>query len=272
MSAEHRLLVIDIDGTLLNRRGEVSTVDRAAVERARRAGIRVSLSTGRVVEACRRVLDYLGLDGYHMFFDGAFVVNPLSREEVYAEPIPRELVREMIGFTHEHGIDMELYSSERYFLERHTWSADIRRAFFDLEPEVADFHRVWQKERVLKATLAVRSPEEKAQSALFQQHFGVRLHFSWTQTPAYPDVGFINVINAAASKGRALEELAAFLGIPLEGTAAIGDGGNDVSLLARAGLGIAMSDAPDELKGVADHVVTDVEHNGVAEAIERFLL
>ena len=272
MNVKPRILVVDIDGTLLNRQGVIAPVDREAVARASRSGIRVSLSTGRVVEASRRILEYLGLDSYHVFFDGALVVDPQTGEEVYAESIDRKLLGDIVDFVGENGITMELYSSTRYFIEEENWAADIRRQFFGIEPTLVNFDNVWREERIIKATLPVRSPEETAKVEHFDRQFGSRLNLFWTGTPAYPDEYFINVINGHASKGKALEELASFLGIPLSETAAIGDGVNDVSLLSRAGLAIAMASAPEKLKALADYVVPDVENNGVAVAIEQYLL
>ena len=74
------------------------------------------------------------------------------------------------------------------------------------------------------------------------------------------------------SKGKALEALASYLGIALTEVIAIGDGGNDISLLSKVGLAIAMGNAVNEVKAVADYVTLDVDHNGVAEAINKFLL
>ena len=74
------------------------------------------------------------------------------------------------------------------------------------------------------------------------------------------------------SKGRALGALASHLGVALDEVIAIGDGSNDVPLLSLAGVAVAMGNAPEEGKAVADHVTLDIEHSGVAAAIERFLL
>jgi Cof subfamily protein (haloacid dehalogenase superfamily) len=248
------LLVVDIDGTLINQSGAISEADRQALVRVAGAGIRVSLSTGRVSQACRSVLELLSLDGYHVFADGALVADPRSDREVYVETITRELVKEMVDFVHEHGMRIDFYSSRRFFVEKEDWATDIRR------------------KRIIKGTLVVRSPEEKAQADSFYRYFNDRLNFSWTMTPAYPDVDFINVISREVSKGRALEELASFLGIELSGVIAIGDGDNDISLLSAAGTGIAMGNSPDRLKAVADHIVPDVEHSGVAVAVEKYVL
>jgi Cof subfamily protein (haloacid dehalogenase superfamily) len=264
--------VVDIDGTLLNRSGTVSARDRQALAAASRAGITVALSTGRVIDATRAILNELSLDGYHVFFDGALVADPSSGGEAYVEPIDAGLLAEAVAFARGNGVIIELYSSTQYFIEREDWATDIRRRFFRLEPTVTGLDRVCREERVIKGTLPARTPDEKARADGFCRHFGGRLSFSWTRTPAYADVDFVNVIAAGASKGRALEELAAFLGIRLSETAGIGNGGNDISLLSRAGLALAMGDSPDEVKAVSDFVVPDVESSGVAEAVERFIL
>ena len=266
------LLVVDIDGTLINQAGAISMADRQALARVTGGGIRVSLSTGRVSQACRSVLELLSLDGYHVFSDGSLVADPQSDREVYVEPIPQELVKEIVEFIREHKMRIDLYSSRQFFVEREDWVTDIRRKFFELEPTLMDFGKLWQNERIIKGTLVVYSPEEKAQADRFGHHFKGRLNFSWTMTPAYPDMDFINVISRKVSKGKALEELASFLGVALSGVIAIGNGDNDVSLLSTAGLGIAMGNSPDELKAIADHVVPDVEHSGVSVAVEKFVL
>jgi len=265
-------LVVDIDGTLLDKNGAISAEDKDALARAGDLGIQVSLSTGRVIQACSGIINQLSLDGYHMFFDGALVANPGKGEEVYVKPVSEECVRQAIEFAHRNEIDLDLYSATRYFIERETWATDIRRQFFGLQPTIVDFTQLWQRERIIKGTLVVFSAEEKARADSFYLHFKSSLNFSWTKTPAYPGVDFINVIAPEVSKGKALEALASFLGIPLTEVIAIGDGANDISLLSKAGLAIAMGNAVDEVKAVADYVTLDVDHSGVAAAINRFLL
>jgi len=272
MNNRYKLLVVDIDGTLLDRNGAISAENKDALTGVGGSGIRVSLSTGRAVKACLGIINQLSLDGYHIFFDGALVGDPKSGQEVYVKPISEECARQIIEFVHRREIDLDLYSATRYFVERETWVTDIRRQFFGLEPTIVDFSQLWQKERIIKGTLVVFSAEERAKADDFCLHFKSRLSFSVTKTPAYPGVDFINVVDPVVSKGRALEALASFLRIPLTEVIAIGDGANDVSLLSRAGLAVAMGNAADELKAVADYVTLDVDHSGVAEAIKKFLL
>ncbi len=266
----YKLLVVDIDGTLLGREGSISAEDREALAEARRSGIRVSLSTGRAAQACLPIIDQLSLDGYHIFFDGALVSN--LGEEVYVEPLDSGVVREAVEFVHLHNIDLELYSATHYFAERETWSTDAHRHFFGIEPTIVDFTNLWERERIIKGGLITSSPEEVAKAKSFCLHFDRSLRFSVARSPAFPGVEFINIVAPEVSKGKALAALASHLGISMAEVMAIGDGVNDISLLSVAGLAVAMDNAPDEVKAVAHHVTLDVDHSGLAAAVNRFLL
>jgi len=268
----YKLLVVDVDGTLIGKDGEISGEDRDALARACGLGIQVSLSTGRVAQACLGIINQLSLDGSHIFFDGALVSDPRKGKEVYVQPINKEVVRQAIEFAHLNDTGIEFYSATHYFAEREAWSTDIRRQFFGIEATIVDFNNLWQRERIIKGSLTVSSPEERAKASRFRLHFEDSLQFSSTKSPAYPDVDFINVLVPGVSKKKALEVLAWHLGISLSEIIAIGDGTNDISLLSSAGLAIAMENAPSEVKAVADYITLGVDHSGLAIAIRKFLL
>ncbi len=269
---KYKLLVVDIDGTLLDVNNNISDIDKRALKAVVESGTPVSLSTGRVVQASLRFLKQLELDGYHMFFDGALVYSPEKDEEVYVDPISAEIVGEMVDFSRLINLDFDLYSITHFFAERESWATDIRRDFFKLEPTIVDFREIQNIERFIKGTLVVSSAGEKQKARDFVDHFNEKLNFSWTKTPAYPDIDFINIIANDVSKGKALKALTSFMGISLNEVAAIGDGMNDIPLLSSAGLAIAMENAPDEVKAIADHVTLDIDHQGVAEAVRKYIL
>jgi len=269
---KYKLLVVDVDGTLLDKDGSISAEDREALARVCQLGIQVSLSTGRVVQACLGIINQLSLDGYHMFFDGAVVSKADGGSEIYVQPINQEVVKQAVEFAHRHDIYLELFSSTHYFVEQESWFSQIRREFFGIEPTVVDFTDLWRRERIVKAQLIASSPEEAAKAEKFYTHFDGKLRFSWAKTPAYPNIDFINVIAPEVSKGKALEALALHLGISLDEVMAVGDGTNDIPLLTSAGLAVAMGDAPDQVKAVADYITLDIDHNGLAAAISKFLL
>ena len=269
---KYKLLVMDVDGTLVDKEGNISTDDKEAIARARQLGIQISLSTGRAAQACLGILDQLSLDGYHVFFDGALVIEPRQGREIYVQPIDSAVAKEAIEFARQNDIYLEFFSATHYFTEYESRFSEIRRSFFGIEPTVVDFTDLWQQERFTKAQLMVSSPKEAAKAQKFYAHFDGRLRFSLSRTPAYPDIDFVNVIDPRVSKGKALEALTSHLGIALDEVMAVGDGNNDIPLLTTAGLAVAMGDAPDEVKAVADYVTLDIDHNGLETAIEKFLL
>ncbi len=249
----------------------MSEEDKQALARAAKAGIRVSIASGRSIAACLPVIKELSLDGFHTSFDGALVSDPENKQEVFAEPISRGIAEQIIGYTHEHGIDIELYSDTRLFVEKDNWTANIRRQVFNAQPVIVDFGRIEREERIIKGTIVARSIEEKARAEAFRTHFDGRLTFSVNRTPSFPGIDFVNVLAPGVSKGKALEVLTSYLDISLDEVMAVGDGLNDASILSRVGFAVAMGDASDELKKIAHHVTLDSEHSGVAEAVNRIL-
>ncbi|MBA7614329.1 Sugar phosphatase YidA [subsurface metagenome] len=266
----YRLLVVDIDGTLLGGEGGISAEDKEALTAARQAGVKVCLSTGRAAQGCWSIVNELSLDGYHIFFDGALVSGP--DKEVYVEPLEKRVVKEVVEFVQQNDIYLELYSATDYFVEKENWATEIHRQYFKLEPMVVDFSGLGGGKKFMKGGLVTRSDEEVAKAKSFRSRFDRSLRFSVARSPAYPGVEFINVLAPEVSKGKALTALASHLMVSLSEVMAIGDGTNDISLLSISGLAVAMGNAPDEVKAVAHRVTEDVGRSGVAAAVEKFLL
>jgi Cof subfamily protein (haloacid dehalogenase superfamily) len=269
---KYRLLVLDIDGTLLGKETNVSDENKLALKRAIQSGVTVSLCTGRTPRAARSVLNQLMLDGYHTFFDGALVIDPQNEHEIYVQPIEIDIIRQAIKWAHNNQHDIELYSETQYFAERENWSTRVHEEFFNVKAELGDYENFLGKESIVKIGTVSTNPDESLKVSEFQKAFINKLNFTRVRTPAYPGIDFINVVSPLVSKGTAVSRLAAHLHISKEEIAAIGDGSNDISLLSSVGLAIAMPHSPDELISVADHITLDVEDNGVAAAVNRFIL
>jgi 5-amino-6-(5-phospho-D-ribitylamino)uracil phosphatase len=256
----------------LIRADEISVANKAALAELKRRGVAVSLCSGRATPAARNILQQLGLDGFHIFFDGALVTDPGTRENLYIKPIDRCFIQPALDCARDNGVIMDLFSATTCYMEQDSWVADIRRQYFKVEPVITGFAHLPENEEFIKGTLVVRSPEEKAGAERFRQRFVRELFLSKTKTPAYPDVDFINVLTPGVSKRAAMEALMLHLGLKPDQVMAIGDGLNDIPVITAAGLGIAMGNAPSEVKAAAHYVTGDVEHDGVAEAIRKFIL
>ena len=267
---KYKLVVIDVDGTLVDKHGNIAEEDKHAITRLLNSYVIVALSTGRVIQACLPIIDELNLNTFHIFFDGALIYNPKNIREIYVKEVESELVREAVEFSRKNNIYLELYSSEKFFAERENWSDEVHRKFFRVEPTFVNFDGIWARERILKAEVVVHNDEEAVKAKLFKDNFDSRFHFSVARSPAYPDIDFINILNRDASKGQALKELMSFWGhLPAE-VIAIGDGLNDIPLLEEAGVSVAMGNAFPEVKQIADYITLDIEQHGVAAAINFF--
>ncbi len=267
---KNKLVVIDLDGTLVDRNGKIAEEDKAAVMRLAQSFVPVVLCTGRILQTTLPFIKELELNTPQIMFDGALVYVLRGEVVLYDKPLLPEVVKEAVEYCRREGIYLELYSRDIFFAERENWSDEIHRNFFRVEPHIVNFDGIWDKERILKAEMVVGSPEEAAKAKGFADHFSGRLNFSIAHTPAYLDAEFLNITHPEVSKGAALRFLIQKLGTHPSEIIAIGDGLNDIPFLKEAGHAVAMGDAPDEVKQVCQYTTHDVEHHGVAAAIEHF--
>lgn len=266
------MLVLDVDGTLVDARGNINSCDIEAVHKAVKSGVTVALSTGRVTLACDKILKELNLDGYHIFFDGALVLNPHTGEVVHSKPINRESVLAAVDYCRETNAYLELYSHTAFYADKANWTDEIHRLFFNVSISLEDLAMIGRSSDILKMETIARHEEEFAQANELMGKFKDVLRFSIARSPAFPGVDFFNILDPEVSKGNALKKLCCHLGIPIEQTLAIGDGLNDISLIQSAGLGVAMGNAFPEVKEVADQVTQSVDQGGVSRAIHNYIL
>ena len=119
---KYKMLVLDIDGTLVNAKGIINDRDIDAVRWLSGTGVAVTLSTGRVPKACRGVLDELQLNGHHIFFDGALVAGRDLKDVVYSMPIEKSKVISLIDHARSSGTYLEMYTADRFYAEAPNWT------------------------------------------------------------------------------------------------------------------------------------------------------
>ena len=267
---KYRLVVIDLDGTLVDEKGKIADEDRAAVARLNANFVKVSLCTGRILNTTLPYIKELNLATPHIMFDGALIFSPIAHATLSSIVLPPQTVKDAVEYCRANDIYLELYSRDFFFAERENWSDEIHRKFFRVDPTFVNFDGIWDREKILKAEMVVGSPEDAQKAKKFADNFDDRVNYSIAHTPAYPEVEFLNIVNPEVSKGTALRRLTDEIGVHPSEVIAIGDGLNDIPLLQQAGNAVAMGNAPDEVKAVCQYTTADVDHHGVADAINYF--
>jgi HAD superfamily hydrolase (TIGR01484 family) len=266
-----KLLAIDLDGTLLNSRNEISPANRAALHRAHDAGVRVCVCTGRCLTESRPALDAIGLDLDDVVCAcGALVCRARTGETVSCATMEEGVARDATRFFLGRDISVAILHD--------VWSAGIDYTFVrsrSVHPGYARWFKAAHDEpwaappvRVTVIESADRLPAIERDVV---QRFGAdRAHYNAIHLPAY-DLAVFELFAPGINKRVGVSRLCETYGIDMASVAAIGDGVNDVELLAGVGVGVVVANACDAAKAVADVTVPSNDDDGVAAAVELLL-
>lgn len=272
----YRLVAIDLDGTLLCPRGRVTQRVRQAIDGARRAGLVVCLATGRNPTESRTALDALGYADVGIFAGGALIYDCGAGRCVHRtlmEPAVAAAVCEMIEAAGHVALALQ---------DADTAGIDYLLTE-DIEPNpstslwmAATQCAVRSKGRLAKAghehtvrVGLVADPRDVAPIyAAIQARFGEQIYSHSIDVPGQL-VQVMEVFHHSANKWRAVCQVAAEHGIAQEEIAAVGDGVNDLHMLRSAGLGVAMGNAPAEVRDVAHRVIATNADEGLAAFLEE---
>lgn len=269
-----RLLVLDIDGTLLDPAGQLTPPTVTAVRAAVAAGCVVTLATGRRFRTAKPIADALGLELPILVQNGALIKDSLTGEVLYHRHLDRAAAAVAVEYLWRAGAQPIVY--ENAFAGERVSTGPAER---DNPVSAAYFAR--NRDYVRSATLEELLPAEPPLEVAAVDDAG-RLRalalglahpdFRLITTTYTSSAGFLEVLAAGCSKAAALHDLACRLDVPIAQTMAVGDNLNDLELLAAAGLGVAMGNARPEVQAVARHVTASNAEDGVAAAIARFVL
>ncbi|HEY8394472.1 MAG TPA: HAD family hydrolase [Thermaerobacter sp.] len=273
---DQRLIALDVDGTLLDSRGELRPRVRDAVRAAVAAGHIVVLATGRRWVATRPLARELGLTAPCIVHNGAVAVDPVTDQPVWKQPLPREFLRQAVlrarelggslffhDLDHPHG-DRMLYEPGAR-LPKASWFFEAGRLTQEV-PDLLDWLDVGAVRLLFRA-------EEKTAAA-----YRVWVTGTWgneTRVLYGPELEenlyAVEIAEAAVCKGWAVERLAAQFHIPAERVVAIGDWDNDIEMLQFAGLGVAMANGSPAARAAARRVTLSNDEDGVAVVLEELL-
>jgi Cof subfamily protein (haloacid dehalogenase superfamily) len=218
-------------------------------------------------QASRRFAERLGITGPIVCYQGAAIFDATSGETLRQTPVRQDVTREVLAWAHEHGVHAQCYADDQLYLEQINRFSKRYTDLAQVEPKLVPSLREAFADRPTIKIVLVDDAERAAEHLeALRPLLGDRAYLTRSH------VDFVEVVDPHVNKGEALAFVARHYGVPLEETLAIGDAWNDVPLLEAAGVGVAMGSAPPELRSRADAVVADVAHDGVAEAIERFVL
>lgn len=273
-----KLIALDIDGTLLTTRGEITPRTSQAINKARELGVQVVLVTGRRFSSARELVLRLELDIPLVSHNGALTKNIETLEVVDFHPLDDGIAREVISFGREHGVDMicnddphglgtmviEGISPENKAMHRYL------NLYRSSVVEVPDLLGYVQSPPIQLTVSGRCDPTEEFELRLREATEG-RVQIFKTRYRSY-DLTILDVLSMTASKGESLATIATRHGIAREEIMAVGDNHNDLTMLRYAGLGVVMGNAEDELKQMGFEQTASNEEDGVALAIEKFIL
>jgi Cof subfamily protein (haloacid dehalogenase superfamily) len=266
-----KLVAIDLDDTLLRSDMTISEHTVAVLRKVRAQGVVVTLSTGRMFSSAKPFAERLEFDAPLIAYGGALVKNAGSGEVLYNRPLEPEVARRVIRFARERKVQVNFYllngDDDELYAELITPLGEsygqFSRVPFHLVP---DLEALLEGGNPLKLLLIDDEPAADRCLLELRELLGEQAHLAKSKPR------FVEVDHPEATKGRALQELAAWLQVERSQILAIGDNYNDIEMLEFAGLGIAVANAPPEVRRRAGHVTASNDEDGVAQALERFVL
>jgi hypothetical protein len=273
-----RLIALDIDGTLLDSRWQVSEANRVAIAEATRRGIEVALVTGRRYDFALPVAQKVQSPLTMIVNNGALIRSNDGHTHV-RHLLPRSVAAEVLKITHPWreaaAVIFDRPSSEQVMIEKLNADDSLRAGYYSRNKEFIAFANPLETcltedpiQVMFSGTVApVREIETVLRAAPFIKDFALAVTIY-----AKKDFAMIDVIHPACSKGSSLAEWAALRGIHREDVLAIGDNHNDLEMLNFAGIPVIMANSVDALKCFGWHETRSNDNDGVAAAIEHFAL
>lgn len=260
-----RLLVSDVDGTLVDKQKQLTPATIAAVARLRDAGIGFTIISARPRSGMLPIADALAIDAPMAAFNGGIVFRRDGRVDSHVT-IDEGVARGVFGLIGDAAVDVWVFADNLWYASTDQGvHVEHERVASNQAPIVTgDFTALL--DRADKITLVSDDPvllgalTDRAKAA-----FGDKATVAQSQTY------YLDVTALAANKGDGITALAAAFDVPLELVAAIGDQANDLPMLAKAGFSIAMGNGPEAVRRAAQHVTLGNDQDGVAHAIDTLI-
>ncbi|MGN0431935.1 MAG: Cof-type HAD-IIB family hydrolase [Lachnospiraceae bacterium] len=264
-----KLLVLDIDGTLTNSKKEITPKTKAALLDIQKRGHVVMLASGRPTPGMIRYAKELQLEaygGYLLSFNGARIVNCRSGEIVYQKTLPHTVIPELYRFAKRQECGLISYDGDMVI------SGTGMDEYIQLEARInglpikeVDNFTEYINFDVNKCLMT--APPQKAETCMLM----LQEKFKDTLSIYRSEPFFIEIMPFHVDKAASLDRMLQIINLSRENTICCGDGYNDLSMISYAGTGVAMANAREEVKAVADYVTGSNDEDGLVEVIEKFI-
>jgi len=270
-----RLIGLDLDGTLLDDRKQISARTLAAMEQAAKAGAHIVPVTGRPHEGIPRIVRDLPFVRYIISCNGARIRDEREGKVVRERLIPKEESLALVRLVGAHLLPFEVLVEGVGYAE--TWvyehliaqspqNSFLPRYIKETRRTVPDLSAFMAEGRAIEEIFVMAGRQDSIEELLQTLRHLPHLHL------VHPAPGALEITAAGVDKGEALLHLAGLLDIAQDEIMAIGDSGNDLAMLQAAGTSVAMGNAAPEVKKQSTFITESNENHGVAVAIERYVL
>jgi Cof subfamily protein (haloacid dehalogenase superfamily) len=265
----YKMIVLDLDDTLLRDDHSISERTKLALMEAQEMGVKVVLASGRPTFGMKHIAEELSLAKYGSFilsFNGGKILNCQTYEEMFSSTLTPESVHNLYEISRREGVYIHTYVGDEIVTEDENPYTTIESDLTGLPISIANKFVNAVTEPVVKV-LMVEAPEKlKAVESKLQVELDAE--FSVMRSKPF----FLEFTEKGVTKGTSLNQLIQICGINREEVIAIGDSYNDLAMIEFAGLGVAMGNAPDDIKKVANFVTDSNMNDGVAKVVEQFVL
>lgn len=262
----YRMIAIDIDDTLITDENIVTDGTKKALQEAQQKGVIVTLATGRMFASAKQIARQIELNVPIITYQGALVKNLVDEQTLYERTVPRETSAFLFDYCDKHGLHLQGYYEDQLYAKEENDKllgyCRLSNVPYIIEPQ---FERL--AAQPMTKLLIIDDPDTLDRIAdELRPLIGDQVHITKSK-PHY-----LEFMHKEGTKGQALRFLAEKYVCALEEVIAVGDSWNDLDLLKTAGLGIAMANAVEPLKQIADYITRSNNEEGVRHVIEKFIL
>lgn len=266
----YKLVALDMDGTLLNSQGSISARTKQTIAKARAMGVTVVLASGRPLEGMTKSLHELGMTGnedYVLCYNGSLVQRVESQTVIRSQLLKGTDAKNIASLSHDFGVHVHAFSRRQGLITPENNHYTHHEAEINgLEITEVDFAELDNGEEILKVMM-IDEPE-RLSAAIARLPASLYEQYTIVQSAPF----FLEFMNKNSNKGMGVRALAEHLNIDASAVICMGDAGNDHHMLEYAGLSVAMGNATDETKVLANYITDTNDNDGVAKAIEKFII